>query len=273
MITSTILIITSPKLTFTVTSNFPMTSPAVDQENIPPMDATNTTATEPAAKGGKTKKAKEVKAKAKKKPTAAAAAKKKSVSTHPTYEEMIKDAIVSLKERTGSSQYAIQKFIEEKHKVLSPSFRKLLLLNLKRLVASEKLVKVKASFKIPSAKPSSSPKAVTEKKKPAAAAAVKPKAKGKKVTAAAAAKKSAAVKPKPKAKATVAPKRKAVAAAAKPKAKAAKTSTVTSPGKKAAAAKKKATKVATKKKTPVKKAVKPKTVKSPAKRASKRGVK
>lgn len=86
MITSTILIITSPKLTFTVTSNFPMTSPAVDQENIPPMDVTNTTATEPAAKGGKTKKAKEVKAK--KKPTAAAAAKKKSVSTHPTYEEV-----------------------------------------------------------------------------------------------------------------------------------------------------------------------------------------
>jgi len=172
------------------------------------MDVTNATATEPAAKGGKAKKAKEVKAKAKaKKKPAAAAAKKKSVSTHPTYEEMIKDAIVSLKERTGSSQYAIQKFIEEKHKVLSPSFRKLLLLNLKRLVASEKLVKVKASFKIPSAKPSSSPKAVTEKKKPAAAAA-----KGKKVATAAAAKskvakKSAAVKPK----ATAAPKRKAAA--------------------------------------------------------------
>lgn len=66
-----------------------MTSPAVDQENIPPMDVTNATATEPAAKGGKAKKAKEVKAKAKaKKKPAAAAAKKKSVSTHPTYEEV-----------------------------------------------------------------------------------------------------------------------------------------------------------------------------------------
>ncbi|CAH8339735.1 unnamed protein product [Eruca vesicaria subsp. sativa] len=261
---------------------FPMASPAVDQENIPPpMDGITTT--EPVAKGGKTKKAKEVKAK-KKKPAAGAAVtkKKKSVSTHPTYEEMIKDAIVSLKERTGSSQYAIQKFIEEKHKVLSPSFRKLLLLNLKRLVASEKLVKVKASFKIPSAKSSasSSPKAVADKKKPVAtAAAAVSKPKGKKVTTGGSkskvAKKSSAVKPKAKGKASVAPKRKAVAAA-KPKAKAAKTSTVTSPGKKAAAgaaAKKKATKVVTKKKTPVKKVVKPKTVKSPVKRVSKRGMK
>ncbi|XP_056846895.1 histone H1.2-like [Raphanus sativus] len=78
-----------------------MTSPAVDQENIPlPVDGINTTVTtEPAVKGGKTtKKAKKAKPK-----------------------KMIKDAIVLLKERTGSSQYAIQKFIEEKHKVFSPS--------------------------------------------------------------------------------------------------------------------------------------------------------
>ena len=110
----------------------------------------------PAAKGRKTKNVKEVK----EKKTVAAAPKKRTVSSHPTYEEMIKDAIVTLKERTGSSQYAIQKFIEEKRKELPPTFRKLLLLNLKRLVASGKLVKVKASFKLPSASAkASSPKA------------------------------------------------------------------------------------------------------------------
>ena len=56
---------------------------------------------------------------------------------------------MSLKERTGSSQYAITKFIEEKHKQLPQSFRKLLLFNLKKLVAVDKLVKVKHSFKLP----------------------------------------------------------------------------------------------------------------------------
>ncbi|KAL5099729.1 hypothetical protein RYX36_004058 [Vicia faba] len=43
-------------------------------------------------------------------------------ASHPTYEEMIKEAIVLLKEKTGSSQYAIAKFIEEKHKQLPPSY-------------------------------------------------------------------------------------------------------------------------------------------------------
>lgn len=162
--------------------------------------------------------------------------------------QMIKDAIVTLKERTGSSQYAIHKFIEEKHKELSPSFRKLLLLNLKRLVASEKLVKVKASFKIPSAKPSSP--------KPSAA-----KYKGAKVSK------------KPTArKATGTPKKIAVKAKERP-AKAAKTSTVTSPGKKTLPAKKKALVMATKKKTPVKKSVKSKTVKSPVKKWASRKAK
>nr|KYP74216.1 Histone H1 [Cajanus cajan] len=67
---------------------------------------------------------------------------------------MIADAIASLKERTGSSQPAIAKFIEEKHsKVLPSNFRKLLSLQLKKLVKSEKLFKVKNSYKL-----SSSPK-------------------------------------------------------------------------------------------------------------------
>ncbi|KAF2618073.1 hypothetical protein F2Q68_00042710 [Brassica cretica] len=52
-----------------------MTSPAIEKENVAPMEVINTSVTEkkPAAK-----KAKEVKAKK----------KKKSVSTHPTYEEV-----------------------------------------------------------------------------------------------------------------------------------------------------------------------------------------
>jgi histone H1/5 len=66
--------------------------------------------------------------------------------------QMIKDAIVCLKEKTGSSQYAIAKFIEEKQKQLPPNFRKLLLFHLKKLVAGGKLVKVKGSFKLPAPK-------------------------------------------------------------------------------------------------------------------------
>ncbi|KAG2260711.1 hypothetical protein Bca52824_080005 [Brassica carinata] len=192
-----------------------MTTAEIEQESVPPM--------EPVSEKKKTKKAKEVKK------TVAAAPRKKAVSTHPTYEEMIKDAIVMLKERTGSSQYAIHKFIEEKHKELSSSFRKLLLLNLKRLVASEKLVKVKASFKIPSAKPSS------------------PKSLGGCNIQGSKGKTAVKAKERP--------------------AKAAKTSTVTSPGKKKAPA------MATKKKTPVKKSVKPKTVKSPMKKRASRKAK
>ncbi|XXG43561.1 hypothetical protein AAC387_Pa01g3562 [Persea americana] len=96
--------------------------------------------------------------------------KPKPSSSHPPYSQMICDAIVALKERTGSSQYAISKFIEEKHKPnLPPNFKKTLLSQLKKLVAAEKLVKIKNSFKI-----STSSAAAATKLKPAAAA--KPKA-------------------------------------------------------------------------------------------------
>ncbi|PPD69446.1 hypothetical protein GOBAR_DD33678 [Gossypium barbadense] len=97
--------------------------------------------------------------------------KSKSAPSHPPFLEMISDAIVSLKERTGSSQYAIAKFIEEKYKQLPANFRKVLLVQTKKFVASGKLVKVKASFKLPSASAAA--------KKPAAAkakVAAKPKA-------------------------------------------------------------------------------------------------
>ena len=196
-----------------------------------------------------------------------------------------------MKERTGSSQYAIQKFIEEKQKSLPPTFRKLLLVNLKRLVASGKLVKVKGSFKLPSANSSAVPAAPipdpVKKKANVSAKVAKPAAKGTKKTRAVVvavkpkAKVAAKAKPKTKTK-TVAAVSKTKAVAAKPKAKerpakAARTSSRTSPGKKAAAPAKKAAAAVTKKakatakaKAPAAKSVK---AKSPAKRASTRKVK
>lgn len=172
--------------------------------------------------------------------------------------QMITEAIVTLKEKTGSSQYAITKYSEEKHKHLPTSFRKLLLFHLKKLVASGKLVKVKNSFKLAPAAPVKKSSTVSAPAKPKSVA--KPKA-----TKVAPKAKKVSTKPKPKAKAAAAvkPKAKSVAAkpkpktkvaakakpVAKPKAKVARTSTRTTPSKKAA---------------PAKKAPKPKSVKSPA---------
>ncbi|CAA0833889.1 Histone H1.2, partial [Striga hermonthica] len=107
---------------------------------------------------------------------------------------MIKDAIVTLKDRTGSSQPAIAKFIEDKQKNLPANFGKVLLLQLKKLVANDKLVKVKCSFKLPAARPA----------KPSSLAK-----KNMKSDTGAKEKKAAVFKPKPKAK----PKAKPVAKA------------------------------------------------------------
>ncbi|KAG5236313.1 histone [Salix suchowensis] len=183
-------------------------------------------------------KAKANPSKSKKPAAAASAAGAKKPKAYPTYQEMIKEALVALKERTGSSQIAIAKFIEEKQKSNLPAnFKKLLLVQLKKLVANGKLVKVKNSFKLP---PKSS------------------------ATDAAAIKKAAPAKPKPKAETkpkSTPVKRKVVA-----KPKAAKTDVVKSPAKK--------TVVAAKKKTPVKKVVKkPKSIKSPVKKAVKKAAK
>lgn len=158
---------------------------------------------------------------------------------------MVTDAIATLKEKSGSSQYAITKFIEEKQKQLPPNFKKLLLFHLKKLVASGKIVKVKASFKLPSVNKPKTAMATEGKKVPA-----KPKS---------------VTKTKPAAKAKVAVKPKAVAKP-KPKAKEKPAKVARrSPGKKAAASKP-APKKAAVKKVPVK-SVKPKTVKSTGKKA------
>ncbi|KAK7355976.1 hypothetical protein VNO80_15241 [Phaseolus coccineus] len=173
------------------------------------------------------------------------AATKKPLS-HPTFAVMIVEAITSLKERTGSSQYAITKFIEGNHKELPPTYKKLVLLHLKKSVAAGKLVKVKNSFKLAPTKPAPVKAAIVVAKKPKSVA--KPAAK--------AATKSKAA---PKKKAVAKPKAKTAAAAAKP-AKTAAKKVVAKP------AKKTPVKAVKKSKSVVKK---PKSVKSPAKKAKK----
>ncbi|KAJ0982404.1 hypothetical protein J5N97_010659 [Dioscorea zingiberensis] len=125
------------------------------------------------------------------KPAKATAPRKpRTAPSHPPYLEMIGEAISTLKERTGSSQYAIGKFIEDKHKnKLPPNFHKVLLVQLRKFTASGKLTKIKNSYKLPSA----------SKTATAAAAPQKPNVVAKPRTKAAAAAKP---KPKPKPKAT-----------------------------------------------------------------------
>ncbi|XP_027185508.1 histone H1-like isoform X2 [Coffea eugenioides] len=66
-----------------------------------------------------------------------------------SFRHMISEAITSLKDRHGSSQPAIAKFVERKYReLLPPNFKKLLSIQLKKFVKSEKLTKVKNSYKI-----------------------------------------------------------------------------------------------------------------------------
>ncbi|KAI3934403.1 hypothetical protein MKW92_002410 [Papaver armeniacum] len=70
--------------------------------------------------------------------------------SHPPYFQMIKEALLGLNEKGGSSSYAIAKYMEEKHKdVLPASYKKTLSVQLKNCVANQKLIKVEASsFKL-----------------------------------------------------------------------------------------------------------------------------
>ncbi|XP_042441978.1 histone H1-like [Zingiber officinale] len=98
-------------------------------------------------KPGKEKKARAPKAAKEKKPKGS----KSSAPAHPPYFQMIKEAILALNEKTGSSPHAIAKFMEEKHKgVLPDNFKKVLAVQLKNSTTKGKLVKVKASFKLSS---------------------------------------------------------------------------------------------------------------------------
>lgn len=65
------------------------------------------------------------------------------------FAQMIKEALLALNEKSGSSPYAIAKYMEEKHKAVLPAnFRKILGLQLKNSATKEKLIKIKASYKL-----------------------------------------------------------------------------------------------------------------------------
>ncbi|GLT45495.1 hypothetical protein SLA2020_483700 [Shorea laevis] len=68
---------------------------------------------------------------------------------HPSYSEMIYEAIGALKERDGSSKRAIAKYIEGAYKNLPPTHSALLTHHLKRLKSNGHLVMVKKSYKLP----------------------------------------------------------------------------------------------------------------------------
>jgi histone H1/5 len=61
---------------------------------------------------------------------------------------MVKEALLALKERNGSSPYAIAKYMEEKFKPVPANFKKILSLQLKNQTMRGKLVKIKASYKL-----------------------------------------------------------------------------------------------------------------------------
>ena len=176
---------------------------------------------------------------AKKKPAAP-----KKQAEHPPYLDMIKAAIVALKERNGSSRQAIEKYIKANYKVGEVGSH--LKMALKRGAASGKLVHTKGvgasgSFKVakeekkekkPKKKPAAKKKPVAKPKKPAA--------KPKKPAAKKAAKKPAAKKPAAK----KSPKK---AAAKKPAAKKPAAKKAAKKPAKKPAAKKPAKKIAAKK--------------------------
>uniref|UniRef100_A0A2N9FPH1 H15 domain-containing protein n=1 Tax=Fagus sylvatica TaxID=28930 RepID=A0A2N9FPH1_FAGSY len=63
--------------------------------------------------------------------------------------KMIKDSLLALNEKNGSSPYAIAKYMEEKHKDMLPAnYKKILGLRLKNSAAKGKLIKIKASYKL-----------------------------------------------------------------------------------------------------------------------------
>eukprot|EP00455_Lapot_gusevi_P050008 TRINITY_DN7192_c0_g4_i1.p1 TRINITY_DN7192_c0_g4~~TRINITY_DN7192_c0_g4_i1.p1 ORF type:complete len:184 (+),score=86.67 TRINITY_DN7192_c0_g4_i1:82-633(+) len=93
----------------------------------------------------------------------------KSKDEHPAFSDMIQEAIATLHERSGSSRAAITKVIFEKYPQLNnmalAQFRSLLNRALKRGVENEKLIQIKASYKLAlKKKPSEAKEEKAEKK-------------------------------------------------------------------------------------------------------------
>ncbi|KAK1586447.1 hypothetical protein Q3G72_002644 [Acer saccharum] len=106
----------------------------------PTVEMVTATTTEEPKKVAKEKKPKAPKEKKPKQPKTA---------SHPPYFQMIMEALLALNEKSGSSPYAIAKYMEEKHKAVLPAnFKKILGLQLKNSAAKGKLIKIKASYKL-----------------------------------------------------------------------------------------------------------------------------
>ena len=90
--------------------------------------------------------------------------KKAAAALHPPYEQMVKAALVALKDRTGSSAQAIAKYMKANFKGLPDNMPKQLSKCLKRCVENEKLKKVKASYKLGTLKADPKPKKPKKKK-------------------------------------------------------------------------------------------------------------
>jgi histone H1/5 len=208
----------------------------------------------------------------------AAAPKKASPPEHPPYKEMIKEALLALKDRNGSSRPGLKKYIKANYKGTDgPQFDRLFNLALKKGEAAKdfsfpkgpsgtvKLVKKEPAAKAPAAKkPAAKKEAAAKKetttKKPAAKkAAAKPKAAAAEKPAK---EKKAAAKPKANAKKTRKEPAAAPAVVEKPtvltKTKSGRVTKAPAPAAKKAAPKKKAAAAAPKKKaTPKKKEAAP----------------
>ncbi|KVI02943.1 histone H1 [Cynara cardunculus var. scolymus] len=106
-------------------------------------------------------------------------------ASHPPYFQMIKEALLALNEKGGSSPHAIAKYMEEKHKAVLPeNFRKMLAVQLKNSASKGKLTKVKASYKLcESGKKEKAPPAAAGGKKPTIAAKKPKQTKAKKPAA------------------------------------------------------------------------------------------
>ena len=89
----------------------------------------------------------------------------KAAPAHPKYEDMVKAAIVALKDRNGSSVPAITKYLGANFK-LPENFKKILSTQLKNLVKSGKLLKVKASYKLGEALKKKPPKKKAPRRRP-----------------------------------------------------------------------------------------------------------
>ncbi|CAL9147873.1 histone H1-like [Musa acuminata AAA Group] len=157
-------------------------------------------ATEEVPKLTEEKPAKEKKAKVPKSPKdKKRTGSKPSAPSHPPYFQMIKEAIVALNDKTGSSPYAIAKFMEEKHKgVLPQNYKKVLAVQLRNFTAKGKLVKVKASFNLSEAGKNGETKKMEKKQQPEREARKPREATKRKAYAGTAKKAKKAAAPKPK---------------------------------------------------------------------------